>query len=132
VVKLIDVYSGDFPNPEPNPSGVQMGGYQQLVRGEVMRGKFRDSFRDPKPFEPGKATKIEYTMPDVYHTFRRGHRIMVQVQSSWFPLVDRNPQKFMDIYHAKAGDFQKATQRVYRAPGASSHVRVQVLARGAS
>jgi putative CocE/NonD family hydrolase len=130
VVKLIDVYSGDFPNPEPNPEGVQMGGYQQLVRGEVMRGKFRDGFETPKPFEPGKATKVEYTMPDVYHTFRRGHRIMVQVQSSWFPLVDRNPQKFMDIYHAKSSDFQKATQRVYRAPGASSQVRIQVLKRG--
>jgi putative CocE/NonD family hydrolase len=130
VVKLIDVYSGDFPNPAPNSTGVQMGGYQQLVRGEVMRGKFRDSFESPQPFEPGQVTKIEYTMPDAYHTFRRGHRIMVQVQSSWFPLVDRNPQQFMDIYHAKAGDFQKATQRVYRTPDASSQVRVQVLAHG--
>ncbi len=127
VVKLIDVYSGDFPNPDPNPTGVQMGGYQQLVRGEVMRGKFRDSFEKPAPFEPGEVTKVEYVMPDAYHTFRRGHRIMVQVQSSWFPLVDRNPQKFMDIYHAKAGDFQKATQRVYRTPAAQSNVRVKVL-----
>jgi hypothetical protein len=128
VVKLIDVYSGDYPNPDPNPTGVQMGGYQQLVRGEVMRGKFRDSFEKPAPFEPGQVTKVEYVMPDAYHTFRRGHRIMVQVQSSWFPLVDRNPQKFMDIYHAKAGDFQKATQRVYRSPEAPSQVRVQVQA----
>lgn len=128
VVKLIDVYAGDFPNPDPNPSGVQMGGYQQLVRGEVMRGKFRDSFEKPAPFEPGKVTKVEYVMPDAYHTFRRGHRIMVHVQSSWFPLVDRNPQKFMDIYHAKRGDFQKATQRVYRSSEAPSQLRVQVLA----
>lgn len=127
VVKLIDVYSGDFPNPDPNPTGVQMGGYQQLVRGEVMRGKFRDSFEKATPFEPGKVTKVEYVMPDAYHTFRRGHRIMVQVQSSWFPLVDRNPQKFMDIYHAKSGDFQKATQRVYRMPEAQSQLRVQVI-----
>jgi uncharacterized protein len=127
VVKLIDVYSGDFPNPDPNPAGVQMGGYQQLVRGEVMRGKFRDSFEKPAPFEPGKVTKVEYVMPDVYHTFRRGHRIMVHVQSSWFPLVDRNPQSFMDIYHAKPGDFHKATQRIYRSPEAKSQVRVQVL-----
>jgi putative CocE/NonD family hydrolase len=127
VVKLIDVYSGDFPNPDPNPSGVQMGGYQQLVRGEVMRGKFRDSYEKPAPFEPGKVTKVEYAMPDVYHTFRRGHRIMVQIQSSWFPLVDRNPQTFMDIYHAKPGDFHKAVQRVYRSPEAKSQIGVHVL-----
>jgi putative CocE/NonD family hydrolase len=129
VVKLIDVYSGDYPNPQPNPSGVQMGGYQQLVRGEVMRGKFRDSFAAPAPFEPGRVTKVQYTMPDAYHTFRRGHRIMVQVQSSWFPLVDRNPQQFMEIYHAKAADFRKATQRVYRTPGESSQVGLRVLPR---
>ena len=127
VVKLIDVYASDFPNPDPNPSGVQMGGYQQLVRGEVMRGKFRDSFEKPAPFEPGKITKVEYVMPDAYHTFRRGHRIMVHVQSSWFPLVDRNPQTFMDIYHAKSGDFQKATQRLYRSPEVESQLEVLVL-----
>jgi predicted acyl esterase len=127
VVKLIDVYSGDYPNPQPNPAGLQMGGYQQLVRGEAMRGKFRESFSDPKPFEPGKVTKVEYTLPDVYHTFRRGHRIMLHVQSSWFPLVDRNPQKFCDIYKAQAEDFQKATQRIYHTPGAASQLRVNVL-----
>ncbi len=127
VVKLIDVYSGDFPNPDPNPAGVQMGGYQQLVRGELMRGKFRDSFETPKPFEPGTVTKVQYVMPDAYHTFRRGHRIMVHVQSSWFPLVDRNPQRFMNIAHAKADDFQKATQRVYHSPTESSHVQINVL-----
>lgn len=127
VVKLIDVYSGDFPAPNPNPTGVQLGGYQQLVRGEVMRGKFRNSFEHPEPFDPGHVTKVEYTMPDAYHTFRRGHRIMIQIQSSWFPLVDRNPQRFMDIYHAKADDFQKATQRVYRRPQASSQLRIHVL-----
>ncbi|HKI72731.1 MAG TPA: CocE/NonD family hydrolase [Verrucomicrobiae bacterium] len=127
VVKLIDVYSGDYPNPDPNPAGVQMGGYQQLVRGEAFRGKFRNSFSKPEPFEPGKMTKVEYVLPDAYHTFRRGHRIMVQVQSSWFPLVDRNPQKFCDIYHAREEDFQKATQRVYHSPQAGSNIRVQVL-----
>jgi len=130
VVKLIDVYSGDFPNPDPNPTGVQMGGYQQLVRGEVMRGKFRDSFENPKPFEPGKVTRVEYAMPDAYHTFRRGHRIMVHVQSSWFPLVDRNPQRFMDIYHAKSEDFRKATQRVHRSAAECSQLQVQVLTHG--
>jgi putative CocE/NonD family hydrolase len=127
VVKLIDVYSGDFPNPQPNPDGIQMGGYQQLVRGEAMRGKFRDSYSEPKPFKPGELTKVEYVLPDAYHTFRRGHRIMVHVQSSWFPLVDRNPQKFCDIYNARAEDSQKATQRVYRTPQASSQLRVRVL-----
>jgi putative CocE/NonD family hydrolase len=129
VVKLIDVYSGDFPNPNPNPAGVEMGGYQQLVRGEAMRGRFRNSFENPEPFEPGKVTEVEYIMPDAYHTFRRGHRIMVHVQSSWFPLVDRNPQKFVDIYNAKKEDFQKATQRVYRSKQAPSSVRLTVLPR---
>jgi len=127
VVKLIDVYSGDFPNPHPNPAGIEMGSYQQLVRGEAMRGKFRNSFSKPEPFEPGSVTKVEYVLPDAYHTFRRGHRIMIHVQSAWFPLVDRNPQKFCDIYKARAEDFQKATQRVYHSPQSSSHLRVQVL-----
>ena len=106
-----------------------MGGYQQLVRGEAMRGRYRNSFEKPEPFQPGKVTKVEYVMPDAYHTFRRGHRIMVHVQSSWFPLVDRNPQKFVDIYNAKKEDFQKATQRVYRSKQAPSAVRLTVLPR---
>jgi hypothetical protein len=127
VVKLIDVYQGDFPNPEPNPAGVQMGGYQQLVRGEAIRGKFRNSFEKPEPFEPGKLATVEYVLPDAYHTFRRGHRIMVQIQSSWFPLIDRNPQKFVNIYEAKREDFQKATQRVYRSAGSPSQLGVSVL-----
>ena len=127
VVKLIDVYPNNAPDNEPNPAGLHMAGYEQLVRGEPMRGKFRNSFEKPEPFEPGKVTKVEYVMPDVFHTFRRGHRIMVQVQSSWFPLVDRNPQKFVDIYHAKAADFQKATERVYRSKAAPSALGVSVL-----
>jgi putative CocE/NonD family hydrolase len=127
VVKLIDVYSGDYPNPDPNPAGVQMGGYQQLVRGEAMRGKFRNGFDKPEPFDPGKLSKVEYVLPDVNHTFRKGHRIMVQVQSSWFPLVDRNPQKFCDIYKASPTDFQKATQRVYHSPKAPSALQVRLV-----
>jgi putative CocE/NonD family hydrolase len=127
VVKLIDVYPGDYPNPEPNPAGVQMGGYQQLVRGEAMRGKFRNSYEKPEPFEPGKMTTIEYVMPDAYHAFRRGHRIMVHVQSSWFPLVDRNPQTFCDIYHASEEDFQKATHRVYLSGENGSSIQMMVL-----
>jgi putative CocE/NonD family hydrolase len=127
VVKLIDVYPDTYPDPDPNPAGVRMGGYQQLVRGELMRGRYRHSYEKPEPFTPGKVDKVDYAMPDVNHTFRRGHRIMIQVQSSWFPLIDRNPQKFVDIYNAKAADFQKATQRVYRSRTAPSSVQVRVL-----
>jgi putative CocE/NonD family hydrolase len=126
VVKLIDVYPEDYPTPSPNPTGIHMGGYQQLVRGELFRGKFRNSFEKPEPFTPGKVEKVEYALPDIAHTFRRGHKIMVQVQSSWFPLADRNPQKFMDIYNAKTSDFQKATQRVYHTPDQASCVLVPV------
>ena len=127
VVKLIDVYAGDFPDPNPNPAHIRMGGYQQLVRGDVFRGKFRNSFETPEAFVPGQKTKLEFTMPDILHTFRRGHRVMVQVQSSWFPLVDRNPQTFVSIPTARPGDFRKATHRVYRAASAASSVQVNVL-----
>jgi putative CocE/NonD family hydrolase len=127
VVKLIDVYPGNYPNPEPNPTRVEMGGYQQLVRGEPFRGKFRSGFEKPEAFVPGRREKIAFTMPDVHHAFRRGHRIMVHVQSTWFPLVDRNPQKFVNIPDAKATDFQKATHRVYRMSGAASGLSVGVI-----
>jgi uncharacterized protein len=127
VIKLVDVYAGDFPDPNPNPAHVAMGGYQQLVRGDVFRGKFRNSFEKPEPFEPGKVAKIEFTIPDIFHTFRRGHRVMVHVQSSWFPLVDRNPQTFVNIPTAKPEDFRKATHRIYRSSNAASGLTVQVL-----
>jgi putative CocE/NonD family hydrolase len=127
VVKLIDVYPGDFPNPNPNPTNVKLGGYQQLVRGDVFRGKFRNGFEKAEPFEPGKLAKVEFTLPDICHSFRRGHRVMVQLQSSWFPLVDRNPQKFVNIPTARAEDFQKATQRIYRMSSAPSSLVVNVL-----
>ena len=127
VVKVIDVYSSEYPNPDPNPAGLQMGRYQQLVRGELMRGKFRNGFDKPEAFEPSKPSVVKWTLPDAYHTFRRGHRIMVQVQSSWFPLADRNPQTFCDIYHAKPEDFVKATQRVYRSGNALSGVEIRIL-----
>jgi predicted acyl esterase len=128
VVNVIDVYPGDYPNydaPAPTPgtppgpvstvnaNGIPMGGYQQLIRGEPFRGKFRKSFEKPVPFEPGKPDHIIFKLPDVAHTFREGHRIMIQIQSSWFPLTDRNPQKFMDIAKALSTDFVKATQHVY-------------------
>jgi putative CocE/NonD family hydrolase len=127
VVKLIDVYPDDYPDPKPNPTGVRMGGYQQLVRGDAMRGKFRNSYSKPEPFEPGRPERVKFRMQDVYHTFRPGHRIMVQVQSSWFPLADRNPQTFVDIYSAKESDFKKATQRVYRSREMPSKVTVLVM-----
>ena len=127
VVKLIDVYPEDARPMEPNPKNIIMGGYQMLVRGEVMRGKFRNSFEKPEPFVPGKVTKVNYSIPDVAHTFKKGHRIMIQVQNSWFPLVDRNPQKFTDIYHASDSDFQKAVQRIYHDEQNASSVSVTVL-----
>jgi putative CocE/NonD family hydrolase len=127
IVKVIDVYPEDHPDLEPNPIGVRLGGYQQLVRGDVMRGKFRNSYEKPEPFTPGKPATVKFTLPDVCHTFRTGHRIMIQVQSSWFPLVDRNPQTFTDIYTAKESDFRKATQRVYRSKEMASRMIVNVM-----
>jgi predicted acyl esterase len=100
-----------------------MGGYQMLVRGEPFRARFRNSFSKPEAMVPGRRTHIEFEMPDVFHTFLKGHRLMIQVQSTWFPLVDRNPQKFVNIYTATEADFQKATQRVY----SSSHVTFNVM-----
>ncbi|MBM3728112.1 MAG: CocE/NonD family hydrolase [Acidobacteria bacterium] len=127
IVKLIDVYPDDYPDPAPNPAEVRMGGYQQLVRGEVFRGRYRNSFEKPEAFVPGRAAKVEYGMNDVFHTFRRGHRVMVQIQSSWFPLVDRNPQKFVEINTAREGDFARAQHSVYRTRALPSLVRVGVL-----
>lgn len=127
IVKLIDVYPSDHPDPTPNPTGVRLGGYQQLVRGDVMRGKFRNSFEKPEPFQPGEPTSVGFTLPDICHTFRPGHRIMVQVQSTWFPLVDRNPQVFTDIYRAQPADFRKATQRVFRSRDNASRLEVLLL-----
>jgi putative CocE/NonD family hydrolase len=127
VVKLIDVYPGDAPDPNPNPRNERMGGYQQLVRGEPFRGKFRTGFDNPQPFTPGKVERIEFELPDTFHAFRRGHRVMVQVQSSWFPLVDRNPQKFLKIHEARSEDFVKATHRVHRSAQAASQIVLPVL-----
>ena len=127
VVKVIDVYPDDYPDAAENPKEVRMGGYQQLVRGDVIRGKFRNSFEKPEPFKPGEPARVRFTMPDIYHCFRSGHRIMVQVQSSWFPLVDRNPQKFCDIFQATEADYQIATQRVFHSPKLASRLNVRTL-----
>jgi uncharacterized protein len=127
IVKLIDVYPDNYPNPVPNPQNIELGGYQMLVRAEVMRGKFRNSYENPEPFTPGMITEVKYNLPDVSHCFRKGHRIMIQVQNSWFPLVDLNPQKFTDIYHADEKDFQKATHRIYHDRKNASCVIVNIL-----
>ncbi len=124
IVKLIDVYPNDYRGNETGSAGGKLGGFQQLVRGDVMRGKFRNGLDEPEPFVPGSPTPVSFRLSDVEHTFRAGHRIMVQIQSTWFPLVDRNPQKFVDIYSAKESDFQKATQRVYRSSKMPSHLEV--------
>ncbi|MBT3342601.1 MAG: CocE/NonD family hydrolase [Gemmatimonadetes bacterium] len=127
VVKLIDVYPNDYPDIEPNPARVRMGGYQQLVRGEPIRAKFRNDLTTPEPMVPGELTLLEFEMPDVCHVFRRGHRVMVQVQSSWFPLVDRNPQTFVDIPRAAAADFVAATHTIHRTAQAPSAILLPVL-----
>ncbi|WP_426061580.1 CocE/NonD family hydrolase [Hymenobacter sp. B1770] len=128
VVKIIDVYPNDTPdNPRTQPH-VRLGGYQQMVRSEVMRGRFRNSFAKPEPFTPGQVTPVPFTVPDLMHTFKKGHRLMVQVQSTWFPLVDRNPQKYVDnIYQAEESDFQIATHRLYHSPASASKLVVKVL-----
>jgi hypothetical protein len=136
-VKLIDVYPDEDPGAAESSSRpskrvldappLQMGGYQQLVRGEPFRAKFRSSWEKPEPLTPGKEADIDFTMPDLYHTFRRGHRIMIQVQSSWFPLTDRNPQTFTDIPYAKPGDFREATEQIFHQKDAASGIEVLVL-----
>ena len=128
VVKLIDVLPGDTPNNDPNPAGVRMGHFQMLLAGEVFRAKYRQSYEKPVPLVPGQATTLAFELRDRYHTFKKGHRIMVQVQSSWFPVIDRNPGVFTNIYHAKPAQYRRTTQRIHRSPGrASSHVVVHVL-----
>ncbi|HET6767779.1 MAG TPA: CocE/NonD family hydrolase, partial [Chitinophagaceae bacterium] len=134
VVKLIDVfpdgfqYTGTSTSP---PSGGRaaypMGGYQMLVRGEIMRGKFRNSFEAPSPFTPNKIERVKFDLPDVAHTFKKGHRLMIQIQSSWFPLADRNPQKFVNIYEADIKDFQKATIRLHHDATNSSNIILPVI-----
>lgn len=131
IVKLIDVFPDtlgyevrtDWFQTE---GGVKLGGYQMLVRGDVLRGKLRDDLAEPEPFEPNVPTRVRFTLHDAFHTFEQGHRIMVQVQSSWFPMVDRNPGVFTDIFQAKAEDFRKTTQRIYRSPEHPSHLTVRL------
>lgn len=123
-VKLIDVYPDDVPNTEETEPGMQMAGYQQMVRSEVMRGRFRESFSDPKPFVPNQQTAVNIKLQDVLHTFKKGHKIMIQVQSTWFPLIDLNPQTYVDnIFKAEEEDFTKQTHKVYH----GSEIKVNIL-----
>jgi putative CocE/NonD family hydrolase len=125
VVKLIDEYPSGPGQPRP-ANGVVMEGYQRLVRGEPFRGKYRNSLERPEPFVPGEPAVITFEMPDVYHAFRRGHRLMVHIQSSWFPLVDRNPQQFMEIPKARKEDFRVATQSIFRSADRPSSITLLV------
>jgi putative CocE/NonD family hydrolase len=134
VVKIIDVFPDDFSyvgataqQGRAGGGSYPMGGYQMLVRGEIMRGKFRNSFETPAPFTPNKIEKVKFDLPDVAHTFKKGHRLMIQIQSSWFPLADRNPQKFVNIYEADITDFQKATIRIHRDATNSSNIILPVM-----
>ena len=134
-VKLIDVYPADYTGTESvTPQGQSapasaLDNLQMLIRGEPFRAKFRNSFEHPEPLTPGQLTEVNFTMQDINHTFRKGHRIMVQIQSSWFPLTDRNPQVFEDIPKAKPEDFQKATETIYHQANAPSAIDLPILSR---
>jgi uncharacterized protein len=131
VVKLIDVFPDTFSYKDTamhgNGKDYPMGGYQMLVRGEIMRGRYRNSFEKPEAFEPYKITEVSYKLPDVAHVFQKGHRIMVQIQSSWFPLADRNPQQFVDIYHCSESDFVPSEIKVYTSKAYPSRIILPVI-----
>jgi putative CocE/NonD family hydrolase len=122
VVKMIDVFPNELENDQQNDTDITMAGYQMLVR-----GKFRNSFENPEPFTPGQVTEVSFEMPATAHQFKKGHRIMIQVQNSWFPLVDINPQSFVNIYEADKKDFIKATHRIYRDAEHASKISISVL-----
>ena len=126
VVKVVDVYPE---NEQPNMQGYPMGGYQMLVRGEIMRGKYRNSFEKPSPFKPGAVEQVRFELPDIAHCFKKGHRVMIQIQSSWFPLADRNPQQFMNIYQAEEKDFVPSVIQVHHDVKNSSSIVLPVLDR---
>src|ERR1700761_4666107 len=127
VVKVIDVYPDSTRNNQFTTKGTYMSNYEQMVRSEAIRGKFRNGFDKPEPFVPGKVTPVNFELQDVLHTFKKGHRIMVQVQSTWFPLIDRNTQHFQDIMKAKDTDFKKETHRVYTSKDHPSYLKVRVM-----
>jgi putative CocE/NonD family hydrolase len=127
VLKLIDVFPDDADQRGLNQNDIEVGGYQMLVRGDIFRGKYRNSFEHPEPFTPSEVTSVKFVIPDVNHTFQKGHKIMVQIQSSWFPLFDRNPQTFTNIYLCGEEAFQKARHRVYHTAEHPTHLKFQIL-----
>ncbi len=127
IVKIIDVYPDTSSATSPVNEEIVMPNYQMLVRGEILRGKFRNSFSNPEPFTPNEITPVKVVLPDVAHTFKKGHKIMVQIQHSWFPLTDRNPNQFMDIFKAKAEDYIKNTHRLYFDKSHPSRISFQTL-----
>ena len=130
IVKLIDVFPDDATSTKGSDPNVKFGGLQMMVRSEVIRGRFRNSYETPEPFVPNKIAEINLPLQDVLHTFKKGHRVMVQVHSTWFPLIDRNPQKYVDnVFEAQPGDFIKATHRVYRSAEHPSWIEFGVKAK---
>ena len=128
VVKVIDVYPGDAPILSPNPQNVRMGGFQMLLAGDILRAKFRNSMSTPEPMVPESADgSCSSRSATTCHTFLKRHRVMVQIQSSWFPMFDRNPQTFVDIYHAKDSDYLSATHKVFRSASRPSFLTLPVL-----
>ena len=127
VVKVIDLFPDTAEQGGLKQSEIEVGGYQMLIRGDIFRGKYRDSFEHPEPFKPGEVTRVSFTLPDINHTFKKGHRIMVQIQSSWFPLFDRNPQTYTNIYTCDKEAFQKANHRIYRSPDYPTNLKLPIL-----
>ncbi|HVW96671.1 MAG TPA: CocE/NonD family hydrolase [Mucilaginibacter sp.] len=127
IVKVLDVYPDTASNNKYTRNNVKMAGYEQMVRSEPIRGKYRNAFDKPEPFVPGKVTEVKWELQDVLHTFKKGHKIMIQVQSSWFPLIDRNPQTFVDIMKCDTSAFKKATQKVYTSKEHPSFLKVRVV-----
>ena len=134
VMKLIDVFPDDFNYDsldccEDKEFDAEMGGYQMLVRGEIMRGRYRKSFEFPEAFSPMKVEDVNFELPDIAHTFKKGHRIMVQIQSSWFPLFDRNPQEFVNIYTCNDTDFRTSDIWIYHDNINSSYIELPILSK---
>jgi len=127
VIKLIDQFPDTADQRGVDQRDIEVGGYQMLVRGDIFRGKYRNSYEHPEPFVPGEVTRVSFTLPDFNHTFQKGHQIMVQIQSSWFPLFDRNPQTFTNIYECGEDAFQKATHRVYHSAEYPTNLMLPVL-----
>jgi len=127
IVKIIDVLPDNEPNFRNAPKGFQMAGFQRLVRAEVLRGKFRKSLENPEPFTPNEISNVKISLNDIAHTFKKGHKIMVQIQSSWFPLIDKNPQQFMHIPLAKETDFKKENIQIHHNTYNHSSVTLPVI-----